>query len=91
MFLITPAPCVNKRVLLPLGGFVAAVIGFTALLYLFGAWFRPDVITVPPPPPAADLIAIENVIQPAWPPPELTVNVLVPVAPDALSASDAAL
>lgn len=59
MFLITPAPGVNKRILLPLGGFAAAVIGFTALLYLFGAWFRPDVVTIPPPPPAAELAAVQ--------------------------------
>jgi len=50
---------VNKRFLLPLGGFAAAVLGFTALLYACGLWFRPDVVTPPVPPPADELAVVE--------------------------------
>lgn len=49
----------NQRLLLPLGGFTAAVFGFTALLYACGAWFRPDVATPPVPPPADELAVVE--------------------------------
>lgn len=49
----------NKRLLTAIGGFVAAALGFTALLYAFGAVFRPDVVTPPAPPPAAGLATIE--------------------------------
>ncbi|HWA11295.1 MAG TPA: ABC transporter substrate-binding protein [Opitutaceae bacterium] len=49
----------NKRLLLPLGGFAAAVLGFTALLYACAAWFRPDVSTLPAPPPEAELKKVQ--------------------------------
>ena len=50
----------RKRLLGAAAGFVAAALGFTALLYLFGALFRPDVRTPAPPPPAAELAAVET-------------------------------
>src|SRR5581483_7097794 len=50
---------VKKRLLIVLGGFAAAALGFVALLYAFGAALRPDVFTPPTPPPAAELARIE--------------------------------
>jgi ABC-type dipeptide/oligopeptide/nickel transport system permease component/ABC-type transport system substrate-binding protein len=49
---------VNKRPFLPLFGFVAAALGLTALLYVFGALFRGDVTAPPAPPAAADVAAV---------------------------------
>jgi ABC-type dipeptide/oligopeptide/nickel transport system permease component/ABC-type transport system substrate-binding protein len=51
---------VHKRFLVPLGGFAAAVLAFTALLYACGVWFRPDVVTPPEPPPADVLAAVQT-------------------------------
>lgn len=48
----------TQRILAPLGGFVAAALAFTLLLYACGRWLRPDVQTPPAPPPAAELAAI---------------------------------
>lgn len=42
------------------GGFVAAALGFTALLYGFGLAFRTDVKMPPAPPSAAELAAVEK-------------------------------
>ena len=50
----------KRRLLLTFAGFVAAALGFTALLYAFGLAFRPDVVTSPAPPPAAELAAVEK-------------------------------
>jgi peptide/nickel transport system permease protein len=50
---------VTKRFLVILAGFAAAASGFTALLYLFGAALRPDVVTPAEAPPAAELAAVE--------------------------------
>jgi ABC-type dipeptide/oligopeptide/nickel transport system permease component/ABC-type transport system substrate-binding protein len=64
----------NKRLQATLAGFVAAVIGFTLLLYLCGLWFRPDVVTPPEPPPPDELAAVQaarrnaQVIDTAHPP-----------------------
>ena len=51
---------VKRCLLLPLGGFVAAALGFTALLYVFGFAFRPDVVTPPPPPPPLELAVVKE-------------------------------
>jgi peptide/nickel transport system permease protein len=51
---------VKKRLLVTSAGFAAAALGFTALLYVFGAAFRPDVVTAPAPPPAAELATVET-------------------------------
>ena len=48
----------TKRILAPLGGFAAAALAFTLLLYACGHWLRPDLKTPPAPPPAAELAAI---------------------------------
>lgn len=48
-----------------LAGFAAAVLGFTALLYVFGASLRPDVHTPAEPPPAAELAAVNAARQSA--------------------------
>lgn len=50
-------PLVKKRLLFLFAGFAAAALGFTALLYLFGAALRPDV-TTPPAPPRADELRV---------------------------------
>lgn len=49
---------VKRRLLAYSAGFLAAVLGFTALLYGFAAAFRPDITTPPLPPPAAELSAV---------------------------------
>src|SRR5687768_15001221 len=50
---------VKRRLLVYLARLGAAAIGFTALLYIFGFAFRPDVVTPPRPPPAAELAAVQ--------------------------------
>lgn len=50
----------KRRLLVILAGFVAATLGFTGLLYLCGLAFRPDVLTPPAPPPAAELATVEQ-------------------------------
>lgn len=50
----------KRRLLLAFGGFAAAAVGFTALLYAFGAAFRPDVATSPAPPAPAELAAVQE-------------------------------
>ncbi len=50
----------KKRLLAYVAGFVAAALGFTAVLYLCALALRPDVATPPPPPPAAELAAVEQ-------------------------------
>ncbi len=49
----------KKRLLVISAGFAAAALGFAALLYVFAVVFRPDVVTPPAPPPAAELAAIQ--------------------------------
>jgi len=49
-----------RRLLTWLGGFAAAAIAVTALLYAFGAGFRSDVTTPPPAPDPARLAAVER-------------------------------
>ena len=62
-FFVAASPSVKKRLLVILAGFVAAALGFTALLYLCGGALRPDVTTPPPPPPAAELAVVETARQ----------------------------
>ncbi len=54
-----PFVAVKSRFLIPLAGLGAAALGFTALLYVFAAAFRPDVVTPPRAVPAAALAAVE--------------------------------
>ena len=49
-----------KRLLTAAAGFVAAALGFTALLYGFAMASRPNVHTAAPPPPAAELAVVET-------------------------------
>jgi ABC-type dipeptide/oligopeptide/nickel transport system permease component/ABC-type transport system substrate-binding protein len=51
---------VKKRLLVVVAGFAGAALGFTTLLYVFAAAFRPDVSAPAPAPPAAELAAIET-------------------------------
>ena len=51
---------VKRRVLVYLAGFAAASSGFTALLYVFGLIFRPDVTTPSVPAPPAELAAVNR-------------------------------
>ncbi len=53
----------KKRLLVTFAGFATAALGFIALLYGFGAAFRPDVNMAPPAPPAAELAAIRSARQ----------------------------
>lgn len=53
------SPLVKQRVLANLGRFLAAAAGFSAVLYLFAALFRPDLRTPVAPVPAAELAAVE--------------------------------
>ena len=50
----------KRRLLILLVGFVAGALGFTALLYVAALGLRPDVVTPPLPPPAAELAAVEK-------------------------------
>ena len=54
----------TKRLLASAAGFAAAALGLTAVLYLCGLAFRPDVETPPPAPPAAELAAVEQARKP---------------------------
>ncbi len=56
-------PIVTKRILVILAGFAAAALGFSVLLYAFGAAFRPAVTTLPQPPSATELAAVEKARQ----------------------------
>ena len=56
---------VKRRLLVTLAGFAAAALGFVALLYLFGAAFRPDVATPPEPPPPNELRTVQKARQDA--------------------------
>ena len=49
----------KKRFLIIVAGLAVAALGFIALLYVFGAAFRPDVVTPPAPPPSAELAVVE--------------------------------
>ena len=53
-------PRVKRRLLIILGGCAAAAAGFVALLYLFAAAVRPDVLTPPSPAPAVELAAVNK-------------------------------
>lgn len=50
----------KRRLLYSFAGFVAATLGFTALLYMFGWALRPDVATPPSPPRADELRVVEQ-------------------------------
>jgi len=54
---------VTKRLLIAAAGLAAAAVGFTALLYVFGAAFRPEVRVPASPPPAAELAVVETARQ----------------------------
>lgn len=49
----------KNHLLAPLVGFTLAALAFTALLYVFALALRPDVVTPPAQPPAAELAIVE--------------------------------
>jgi peptide/nickel transport system permease protein len=50
---------VKNRLFAPFVGFILAALAFTALLYVFALALRPDVVTPPAQPPAAELAVVE--------------------------------